>query len=222
MKLAITAAVLFILGPLAAKLSVIPAVLGFGIFALGGVLGIVAVLSGTIAAIRGKGSWLAPVVGLLVATPFVTMGVQSRTYPPYNDFTTDMENPPQFEQPTADSTRDMSYPGGAVAEAQRRAYPDLQPLDLSLPASEAFALVQRVAHETPHWTIVVDDAEGLALQGVATTSVFQFRDDFVVRVRPRGGGSRIDMRSKSRDGRGDIGANAKRIRAFFAALAAAQ
>jgi len=37
-------------------------------------------------------------------------------------------------------------------------------------------------------------------------------------VRPRDGGSIVEMRSKSRDGKGDIGANAKRIESFFARL----
>jgi uncharacterized protein (DUF1499 family) len=50
--------------------------------------------------------------------------------------------------------------------------------------------------------------------------LFHFKDDFVIEVRPSdGGGSRIEMRSKSRDGISDFGANARRIRAFFAMLA---
>ena len=48
-----------------------------------------------------------------------------------------------------------------------------------------------------------------------TTRIFRFVDDVVVRVRPaEGGGAIVDVRSKSRDGRGDLGANAARIRAF--------
>ena len=48
--------------------------------------------------------------------------------------------------------------------------------------------------------------------------IFQFVDDIVVRVRPMATGAVIDVRSKSRDGRGDLGENAKRIRAFAAAI----
>jgi uncharacterized protein (DUF1499 family) len=45
--------------------------------------------------------------------------------------------------------------------------------------------------------------------------VFRFVDDVLVRVRPAdGGGALVDVRSKSRDGRGDLGVNAARIRAF--------
>ena len=51
-------------------------------------------------------------------------------------------------------------------------------------------------------------------EALATTRVFRFVDDVAVRVRRGGGGSVIDVRSTSRVGRSDLGANAARIRAF--------
>jgi uncharacterized protein (DUF1499 family) len=56
---------------------------------------------------------------------------------------------------------------------------------------------------------------------MATSRVFGFEDDVVIRVRPApaGSGSVIDVRSKSRDGKGDLGVNAERIRTFVARLA---
>ena len=66
--------------------------------------------------------------------------------------------------------------------------------------------------------ITRDDTSQLTLEGVATSQLFKFRDDFVVRVRADGDASVVDMRSKSRDGIGDRGVNAARIRTFFAAL----
>ena len=42
-----------------------------------------------------------------------------------------------------------------------------------------------------------------------------FRDDVVVRIRPDGSGSRIDVRSSSRYGTFDFGSNAQRIRALI-------
>ena len=57
------------------------------------------------------------------------------------------------------------------------------------------------------------------LEATETSELFRFKDDFVVRIRPfQDGGSRIDVRSKSRDGKGDMGVNAKRIQAFFSRL----
>ncbi len=54
---------------------------------------------------------------------------------------------------------------------------------------------------------------------MATTSVYRWQDDFVIRVTAGdNGGSIVDMRSKSRVGKSDLGANAHRIAAFLTDL----
>jgi uncharacterized protein (DUF1499 family) len=71
------------------------------------------------------------------------------------------------------------------------------------------------------WEIVATaPAEG-RLEATARTRWFGFRDDVVVRVRPDGSGSRVDVRSVSRVGRSDLGTNARRIERFLAALGTA-
>ena len=50
--------------------------------------------------------------------------------------------------------------------------------------------------------------------------MFGFKDDVVIRITPAGSGSRVDVRSVSRVGRSDLGANARRIREFLRQLAA--
>ena len=62
-------------------------------------------------------------------------------------------------------------------------------------------------------------AEG-RLEATDTTLFFGFKDDVIVRLRVEGGGTRIDVRSKSRVGLGDAGTNAKRVRAFLARVEA--
>ena len=221
-RVALVGIILFGLGPLAARFGVVPPVAGFGVFALGGLLGIVTLVWGGISALRGNSSWLAPGVGLVVTAAFLALALPSRSYPPYNDFTTDTDDPPAFRKTMelpANRGRDMTYPGGVVTEAQRRAYPDLQSLDVAEPPGQAFTRAHEAAKQLPNCEIILADRHAGMIEGVAVTSVFRFKDDFVIRVRARDGGSRIDMRSKSRDGRGDIGANAKRIRAYFATLA---
>jgi uncharacterized protein (DUF1499 family) len=47
-----------------------------------------------------------------------------------------------------------------------------------------------------------------------------FKDDVVIRVTSASGIARVDVRSKSRVGRGDVGANAKRIRQYLQRLRA--
>ena len=52
----------------------------------------------------------------------------------------------------------------------------------------------------------------------ATSLLFGFKDDVVVRITPLPAGSRIDIRSRSRVGRGDTGTNAQRVRAYLKRL----
>ena len=69
------------------------------------------------------------------------------------------------------------------------------------------------------WKIVAADSTAGRIEATATTPWFGFKDDVVVRVRPEGSGSRIDVRSVSRVGQSDVGTNARRIRAYLADLA---
>jgi len=68
--------------------------------------------------------------------------------------------------------------------------------------------------------IVREDPSARVIEATDTTRIFRFVDDVAIRVRPDGDGSRVDVRSRSRDGKGDLGANAARIRAFGDELAA--
>ena len=71
------------------------------------------------------------------------------------------------------------------------------------------------------WEIVSSDPAGGRIEATDTTFWFGFKDDVVVRVVSQPNGSRIDVRSVSRVGIGDLGANAARIRSYLAALKAA-
>ncbi len=224
MKIAVLGVVLFALGPLVASLGVVPPLAGFGAFALGALLGLVALVWGGIAAARGRAPWTGALLGLLVTGVFLAVALPSRSYPPYNDFTTDPDDPPAYVAALKlppNEGRDMTYPGGVVTEAQRSVYPDLAPLVLPLPPPDSFARVIATMRTMPAWEITAADPASGTIEAVATSRLFRFQDDIVIRIRPQDGGSRLDMRSKSRDGRGDLGANAKRIRAFMAALRAA-
>jgi uncharacterized protein (DUF1499 family) len=133
--------------------------------------------------------------------------------PAINDITTDPDEPPAFVDPA------RGYPGAEFAQAQRAAYPDLAPILLGRSPDEAFAAALAAAEQLG-WKVVRQDAEEGTFEATDTTAVFRFVDDVAVRVRPDPQGARIDVRSKSRDGKGDLGANAARIRAFRDAVAA--
>jgi uncharacterized protein (DUF1499 family) len=68
------------------------------------------------------------------------------------------------------------------------------------------------------WEIIAAVPTDGRIEATATTRWFRFKDDVVIRVTPQPAGSRIDVRSTSRLGRSDLGTNAKRVRAYFAAL----
>jgi uncharacterized protein (DUF1499 family) len=220
-RLGIAAVVAFVVGPVLAHLGVLPPRVGFLLFGLGGLLGIVAAVLGIIGALRGGGVSAGLVVGALVAAIFLVFAVPAGKVPPINDITTDTSTPPQFVAAgsiEANRGRDMKYPGPSFAEQQRGGYPDLAPLQLAASPDEVYARVEVVAKQMPTWQITRTDAAAHALEGVDTTQLFQFKDDFVIEVRPQNSGSLVQMRSKSRDGKGDVGANAARIRAFFEKL----
>ena len=113
--------------------------------------------------------------------------------------------------------RSLAYPGEATASAQRAAYPDLTPIRVAAPPPEAFARALAAA-EAEGWEITYREPGSGSFEALERSRIFHFVDDVVVRVRPAAGGSVIDVRSKSRDGRGDLGINAARIRAFRDAI----
>jgi len=166
------------------------------------------------AGLAGRGfAWTGICAGLAAAAVLVLALRPGADLPAINDITTDPEDPPLFSA----TDRDMSYPAELFAPQQRAAYPDLEPIRVSSAPDQALVLARETA-ESLGWEIIsVDPAAGL-LEAREVSRIFRFVDDVVVRVRPAAVGAVIDVRSKSRDGRGDLGVNARRIRAFAAAI----
>jgi uncharacterized protein (DUF1499 family) len=155
----------------------------------------------------------------VIAVPW-SMRRVARSVPPIHDITTDTENPPQFVAVLplrTGASNPPEYPGEAVAAQQRRAYPEVQPLLMAIPPAEALVRAEHSARRMG-WELVAVDSAALRVEAVARTRWFGFRDDVVVRITPDVSGSRVDVRSKSRVGRSDVGANARRIRSFMAMM----
>lgn len=195
--------------------------------AYGGLLAAVLSLLGVILARPGgprRGFPLALgglVIGLVVVgIPWQWWRTAQRV-PPIHDITTDTETPPAFVTILplrADAPNPADYGGPEIAAQQRAGYPDLGPLILQVPPQQAFARALAAARDMG-WEIVAAEPAGGRIEATATTLWFGFKDDVVVRVTPADGGSRIDVRSVSRVGRGDVGTNAKRIEAYLARIA---
>lgn len=141
--------------------------------------------------------------------------------PPIHDITTDTDNPPQFKAAQAlrnDRDHAIDYQGDIdgdeVARQQRRAYPDIQPIISGQDVETSFQHALRAVREMG-LEVVSRDPDAGRLEAVATTALFGFKDDLVIRIRALpDGDSRLDIRSQSRVGDSDLGANAARIRKF--------
>jgi uncharacterized protein (DUF1499 family) len=197
---------------------------GLGLFrfvAYGGIAGAVLGLLGGIAGGGGRPALGALAAGALALSVPVGMMQRARSVPAIHDVSTDTGDPPRFADPArrAGAANPPEHPGAAVAAEQKRAYPDLAPLVLPIPPRAAFDRAL-AAVRAQGWEVVLADPQTGAIEAVVTTRWFGFRDDVLIRVRPEAAGSRVDVRSKSRVGRSDLGANAARIRRLLEALRA--
>jgi uncharacterized protein (DUF1499 family) len=177
-----------------------------------GVVGLRLTRAGSPLAGRGF-AWTGIGAGLVAIVLLVVALRPGAGLPTINDITTDPEDPPLFSA----TDRDMSYPAERFAPQQRAAYPDLEQIHVSSTPEKALVLARQTA-ESLGWEIVSFDSAAGRLEARAVSPIFQFVDDIAVRVRPLEAGAVIDVRSRSRDGRGDLGANARRIRAFASAI----
>ncbi|AFY38374.1 hypothetical protein Lepto7376_2075 [[Leptolyngbya] sp. PCC 7376] len=196
----------------------LPAMTGWVLSALG-------VLSGlgfavTVMFSRQVDLWWAAAIAVLPSMVAIPMVMNDLRYPRINDVATNVEAPPTFVaalQIAPNTRRDMSFPekNGPIIH---KAYPNIHPLILDEPLEHVFQRIETLARIQPGWVITRHDAITFTLEGEATTSFFRFIDDFIIHVSDYEGKARIDIRSKSRDGLVDAGANAKRIQTFFKQL----
>lgn len=201
---------------------------GFSLLKWGAYLGILAVLVSAAALFtaretRGR---IAAVAGLVVALLAVlvpwNVSRSARGAPPIHDITTDTQNPPAFVAVAPIRAREgavnpSAYEGEAVAAQQRRAYPDIRPVMLALPLSQAYDDALAAARDMG-WKIVAENPDEGRIEATDETPWFGFKDDIVIRVMPASGISRVDVRSVSRVGKGDTGTNARRIREYLQRL----
>ena len=166
------------------------------------------------------------VIGIIVGgiTVYVPLSWKKTldAHPYIHDITTDLENPPLFVVVSSIRGPDdhpVAYDGPEVAAQQRDAYPDLQPLIVEAPAATVFEAVTRVVHSMGMELVDASQTD-LRVEATDTTLLYGFKDDIVVRIVELDGTTQVDVRSKSRVGRSDLGQNAKRIRRFMALLQA--
>lgn len=178
---------------------------------------------------------------LALIVPAVGLGwgyyaqMQAAKVPPIHDISTHLFDPPQFSQAVVEARKrvirgnDLDFANNRVpdnprfgpasgrlgVDLQREAYPDITTMRVEIDPDDAF-LAARDSAEALGWTIGASDQAAGTFEATATTLIYGFTDDIAVRVRaPMSGvGADVDVRSTSRVGMSDLGANAARIRAF--------
>ena len=228
-SLAITGLAVAAAGLLLARYDLVPKLNGFMAMLGGGALAIVAAILGIVGLVlnlrRRTPSRNAALAGLALSLPFavflMTRPMSANGAPALHDITTDLANPPAF---TTLPLRADNLTGVETIENWRaihaRAYPDLKPVRIARPVAVTFAAAQKLAAEQG-WRIAAADQASGTIEATASVSFIRFNDDVAIRIVPLDGGaaSLVDVRSVSRVGVGDLGVNARRIRAFLEDLA---
>ena len=165
------------------------------------------------------GSTLVCAILALIAVGMpVSMMSKASAVPPIHDITTDVTNPPEFVAiaPLREGApNSVAYEGGDVTKQQIEAYPEIQLLPQ--PVNEVYMAAEK-AIEALGWERVSDGALPNTLEATDTTTWFGFKDDVVIRLTAKSDDTLVDVRSKSRVGKSDLGKNAERIETFMAEL----
>ena len=228
---AVVSLVVLLTSPLGYKFNLVPlqpSIIGVTIAFVGGALVIFVGLCFLIVMIRANLVrnrnllTLALLIGLIpvvIVLPYFLKGVKT---PPVHDISTDTDNPPAFVAVVPLRTgalNPVEYGSGIWSAAKlgsvtRQAYPDIKTQHTDISLTDAVYRSQAVLKEMGLEIVETDVGAG-RVEATATSFWFGFNDDVIVRVAEHRGQVSIDLRSKSRVGQSDIGANAERIREFI-------
>lgn len=200
-------------------------------------LGVLSVLATLV--IRPRKGWWIGILALAVGAAGFAKGAATQktvmSLPFIHDVSTDTQNPPQFtgsilaERAKVKGVNTLDYigkkaptgkdsPPKLVSALQTQAYPNVRPLVLSGEADVVFGKALGAA-KAMGWSVKDHEAAAGVIEATATSFWYGFKDDVSIRVKPaEGGGSIVDVRSVSRVGTSDIGANAARIIEFLEKL----
>lgn len=189
---------------------------------------VLAVVACIVIWIRGWRGTRAALIGMFsgsIALVFpIGFALQQISLPPLYDISTDVGNPPAFDaalkERSADDLDVRRY-NQSHALLQLSAYPAVQGADFTMPVEEAFSTVKEQVNGRK-WRIIstkepVNGEDGF-VEVFFRSRVLGIESNAVIRIRAREGGSRVDMRSATRQWRHDMGVNARAIESFMADL----
>ena len=160
------------------------------------------------------------VLALIAVILPLSMLSKASSVPPIHDITTDVTNPPQFVAIAPlrkDAPNPVGYEGGDVTRQQLEAYPEIHTVTLPQPVDTVFKAATATVGAMG-WELVDANSDTHTIEATDTTLWFGFKDDVVIRLTPEGNNTLVDVRSKSRVGKSDLGKNAERIMTFFEKL----
>jgi hypothetical protein len=163
------------------------------------------------------------VVALLLAIPVTGLSMQAakgKSLPFLHQVSTDTVNLPAFDVIIAlrgEKSNPLDYDREKLALLQQAAYPELQSILSDLSVEQAFTKAVDTAMNLG-WEVVAKDKDRGMIEAVDTTLLWAFKDDVAIRVQLTDMGSKVDLRSISRVGGTDLGANAERIKKFITAF----
>jgi len=220
---AVVGLVCLLLGALGTKFGVWGFEGGFMLLGVGTVLAAIVFFLGIIAGVYSMSKKLqaelsAIIIGVVVSVVMlgmmVTQFMAAKAVPPIHNISTDTDAPPQFDKLVAireaEGANPHEYDREALAQVQKEAYPQIKPLISDVPPGEMQNRVVQVL-EAMGLEIVDSNPTAGRVEATDETFWFGFKDDVVVRIRPEGSGSVVDVRSVSRVGQSDLGKNAERI-----------
>lgn len=109
-------------------------------------------------------------------------------------------------------TRLSTYLNTNVAETQENSsFPELRLRRYEAPPELLFDVARRAAQNLK-WEITVLDAAKKEIQAVVTSKIWGFKDDVTIQIQPaQPSGNWLWIRSASRVGKGDLGANTRHV-----------
>ncbi len=161
----------------------------------------------------------------LVLVPYAIAGWYVYSLPRLTDVSTDLGDPPAFFSAQLTRSGDMNpiAPiGREAAEAQNEAYADVTGRRYEASPESVLVAVNNVI-QSRAWTVTYRfglpglDRE-IVIEALTHTFWLGLASDLVVRLTDEGETSYVDLRSTSRYGPHDLGANARRIRFFLTDL----
>lgn len=101
-----------------------------------------------------------------------------------------------------------------VTTGETPAYPEIVPHRYAETPDRVYAAAQEAISGMARWKIVREDPGAKRIEAEIRTFLLGFTDDVTVWIVQDGAGSRVMIRSHSRVGRGDLGENARTLRAL--------